>query len=1381
MEQPAIWQPRNPPPPSDDYVQTGEDFGPDEQAQEQVGGVLSGAVNTVKDVAVGTHDFIMGAKHKAFSEWKNLPEGPEREALREAFFQKYYGGSWQEYQDSNLLQKLARGFKNDAATSASLGGAVGMGLLDIPMDLIGLLPGGSEIDDGWDQATAFSNPVLQNVRDLSNIVIPTLMGTNYAATKLSPLMQSKNVPWITKALTNIGVYGAIDAAVIGVSDQGEEDNAARALVNFFPDVFGSDGSVPLPESWVTLDGDSPSVRREKNIYEAAGLSVATNLLGYFLQAGKPVMSWFRPLDEAANAYKNKGVSLHADNDLLVEIAEIDQIIAKGNLSKADENALFAQRVELVDKFKSHGTLDDYIKKSETSQINQNNLAANNKLDANPEFNDIDPDITPTFYTDANRARQSVPPGNVARNMADTTAIKNGDVVGTPAPLITESMRTKALRVGNKSRDAVMGVAEQARDASTFNATVREFGYSNKDMNEGAWKIYRSIIAADSLDEVKNLFLTNKNVINLGEGLLSKEYINEEQFGAALAGLKDLTDRYLGRGIMQSSARVMDTLGRETADMSQAIRQLAPNVDEDRVMDLILDKMEYLMQEVGLNKYISGWQTKHKGIWYETLAAADDPADTMRILKEEFLEVETKHATKAQNFIKELKRIQKEKPVALRPFVTQFERSGGDVDTLEKLMIWARNEVTPMGLLASPNPDKINKLTQGAWSVGFNNVLSGLAAGRAILGNTVGIISKPITAFLGGTLEGLAKGGDFNNLKKSMYYYGGVAETNRRLMKESWTMMRKVWKDPDAMVKAMRKDMIQSETLDWDSLGSLREVWVEEGNWGRVMQHDAARQLYDLSRWAPMRFGMTVLQGADAGLNAVMGTYVSRLRAYDEVASKAGGFSFESLVKAEKRNYNNYFDKSGLLTDEASKVISGEYALNLDDNLSKWINDLVTRYPFMKTFFMFPRTLTNNMRLMSSWTPIAAIPGLSKYGDTIWAETPEQITKAMQRHGISMDDPSAMTIFENLRTEYKGRLAFSGMLVGGLYSYAMSGNIRGNGSYDPTQRRIDRDQFGFQEKTIKIGDTWVSFKGIPMVDPMLSILGDLAYDVRDMESPLMEDVANKLTWTLSATFLNESVLTGVEPLVAIMNNDLSWFSRYVANTTRIFLPMSGAAGVLSKAIDSTQKDIHDSITHYILNRTPGLSLGLPKQVDIYTGGYLNDIENPVLRVLNALSPIQVSGTSEWWREELRNSGYDGLTLLKRHSSGKYEYTATQREQLNLLIGKQEIYKDIIKVLKKPKYQDQLAELRKHRATNDDLKYDNVRIDGKRLPVFKEIDLIVKRAQLIAEQQLVEDYPNIIESVQDQKIIDSYIEQGKIDEAKEVAEENQDMVELLQMIK
>ena len=333
------------------------------------------------------------------------------------------------------------------------------------------------------------------------------------------------------------------------------------------------------------------------------------------------------------------------------------------------------------------------------------------------------------------------------------------------------MRTKGLTVGDTSRDAVMGVAEQAREAGNFNAVVDGFRVSNKQMNAGAWKIFRSIIAADNLDDVKNLFLDNRSVINLGKGLFGQEYASEEQFGAALFALRELTDRYLGRGIMQSSARVMDTLGREISDISQAARELVPNVDEDRITDLVLDKVEYLMQEVALNKYIRGWQLKQADTWYNMLGAADDPEVAIQVLKGEFLEAEGVIAERAKNFTQELKRLQVENPLALKPLVTQFERSGGDVDTLAKLMKWASDEITPLGMLKSPNPNKMNKWAQGAWAVGYNNILSGLAAGRAILGNTAGLIAKPITAFTGGTLEGLITGGDFSALKRSMYYYG----------------------------------------------------------------------------------------------------------------------------------------------------------------------------------------------------------------------------------------------------------------------------------------------------------------------------------------------------------------------------------------------------------------------------------------------------------------------------------------------------------------------------------------------------------------------------------------------------------------------------------
>jgi hypothetical protein len=612
----------------------------------------------------------------------------------------------------------------------------------------------------------------------------------------------------------------------------------------------------------------------------------------------------------------------------------------------------------------------------------------------------------------------------------------------------------------------------------------------------------------------------------------------------------------------------------------------------------------------------------------------------------------------------------------------------------------------------------------------------------------------------------------------MYYYGGVMETNRRIIKDAWNMAKKSWKDPDAMLKAARADMVQQESIDWTVLENVRDVWEESGEWGKVMQLDVARVMYDLSRWAPFRVGMVGLTAADAGLSAATATYVSRLRAYDEVFTKYGKVDIDTLRIAEKKHYDSIFDKNGLIDDKATEIITGELALNLQDDLSDTITEGINKYPFLKTIIAFPKTLTNNLKLQMSWVGLQAIPGLGKYSDVIWATTDDDIAKALRNHGLDPDNtPNARTIFENLRTEYRGRMAFSGMLVSGLYGYAMAGNITGNGSHDPTQRRIDRDQFGFQRKSIKIGDKWVSFEGIPMVDPVLTILGDLAYYGRDITSPIAEDIKSKLMWTVSATFLQNSVFTGLEPLVAIMNGDLTQFKRYVSNTTRMFLPMSGAAGVLAKAIDSTQKDIHDNVMHYILNRTPFLNQGLPRQVDIYTGKYVNDLQNPALRALNALSKIKVSGTNEPWRVTLRAIGYDGASVLKKDSTGMYEYTGTEREYINKLVGEQEPWRKIEKLLKSPKYQEQIEQLRAHVASGGDLGYDRITINGRRLPIYREIDKVMRQAQRNAELIMMRERPDIWETVTQQRLVNKYIEQGRVDDARDIGARNQQMVENL----
>ena len=58
-------------------------------------------------------------------------------------------------------------------------------------------------------------------------------------------------------------------------------------------------------------------------------------------------------------------------------------------------------------------------------------------------------------------------------------------------------------------------------------------------------------------------------------------------------MRDLVDRFLGK-FTASSARVMDTLGREAATIAQSITDMAPYIDDNRAMDVVIDKLLFLM-------------------------------------------------------------------------------------------------------------------------------------------------------------------------------------------------------------------------------------------------------------------------------------------------------------------------------------------------------------------------------------------------------------------------------------------------------------------------------------------------------------------------------------------------------------------------------------------------------------------------------------------------------------------------------------------------------------------------------------------------------------------------------------------------------------------
>ena len=1300
--------------------------------------------------------------------WRKL-RGPERQAGEQQWYNTYFGMSPEDYQINKKermveqyhpIKRLENVFQNLSLP--------GLGMVDFGMDVLGNVPGLGRVDDFYDKATELEDPAKQKIRRVLSVVLPSILGGRAVAGK----MTSMKGPALQKALVGTGLFATEEAAIIGLSDVGEEDNLFRTMSDTFPDVFGPQGSYPLPDALKTLDSDSPGVRKLKNMYETAGLSLVGSTLGTFihLKGNKKVLDWMEPLDDTAVQYKQLNLLDTAEPDKLIRAQQINEILSTKSLSKQNEQALMDELMSINEELGIVDDIDDELRRSRLKRKRESTAAAKTKIDngAVQQELEFDVDLAPGIVNEAGEARQIPPSGNVARNMADTTAIKQGVSEGDPAPIITESMQRKGLMVGPTSRGAVMGVAEEGRDAGRFNAVVDGFRFTTKQMNAAAWDIYTSIIAAENMDDLRGLFLENRDVKNMLLGRFKVEMFNEEQARAAAFAMRDLVDRYLGREVTEASARAMDTLGRESASMAQAVIDLKPFVDDNRAMDLIIDKMQFLMDEYALNKYVSGWQLRNKN-WFDQVPPKE--LDTViEQLTTEFTSAENAIHAKNLKFTKTLKKLKVENPQLMRPLVDAYAHTNGDVDSIAKLHKWAANQITPVGLLRSPDPKQMNLFARSAWGVIYNNVLSGLSAFRAGIGNTAQLVLKPITGVLGHGFNGLLTG-EWDNLKATFYYNGAVFETNRRALNDAYHMMKRAHKDPQTMMKAYRKDFVFQETKTWDILENMRPVWEAEGNWGRVKQYDVAKLMKDLGDHPNLRYGMTGMVFSDVFSQVHLAHYLSRTRAYSDVFSEFGYLKEGAIEAAEARHYKEMFDADGLIKDKALKALTGEVALNLDDGVSNWINKATTAYPVTKHMLMFPRTSSNYIKNSLSWTPISLIPGINKYSKTLWARTDEDIAAALLEHGIDSSIPNADSLFKNLQAEYRGRLAFSSLMTGTLYQYAMSGNIRGNGHYNASRRTKERTQMGYEPKTINIGGQWVSYKGIVGVEQILSIMGDMAYYAKDIDEATLSNWQSKLTWTIASTFLNETPLQGLEPLIAATNGDLTGWSRLTANAARAYIPLSGAAGVLSNAITSTQKDIQGNIDEYLMNRLPVFSSLLPDQIDIWTGEPVNDIDNPYLRMLNALNPLKVSGTAEPWRQWLLESGWDGLSRLRKDSTGSYEYSPEERELIYKFIGEQKMYKEIEKLMKNKKHNKELEMLRIHRSNNAEIDQDRIKLDTQDLPVFQKINRIVRNAQKIAELKLLTLRPDITDRIRSQQQADFNMKRGNIQGAAETQKEAQ----------
>lgn len=1264
----------------------------------------------------------------------------------------------------------------------------GMAALDVPFDVIGLVPGLGGIDDTWDEMTKFDDENANKFRSVASFLMPTVLSVS----KYAKFLNATKLTGLTKAVANVGGVGLINGAVATISDYGEDaenrlithpDNFKR-LAEWYPETFGPQGTYAIPEDLKTIDGTDPEINKLLAAIDETALSGVGDLIGYAINAGKPLLWNIKPLDQTSFLWKRKEQLKNLGQEAKNRIIDLDQSLKSGLLDETQTLGVAQQKNAVIDTaINSAESGEDYVTRNQRSRqraIDRKGLDAINGIE-DPWKDTFNPNVAQKLAPETKLTAKPEIPGAAAKNTIDVAAQEFGEKSRNSVPTnpITEAMRKFGLQLG-KSWSLVSDIAQKVKQSGEYIDFQDKFPKGKR--SEAVFKIYEKIMKPDTADALREI-LTSDDYIYKGKlpDLMGEsqniQWLNADATEAAAVAISDLLDVYLGREATETAARVMSTLGKEVSAISKGSVEFGNLMDDATVTKNLMDRIELLESLYGQSKYQAGWQLQNLKWWQRWLKgdAAEQAARTF----EEFQENGIKEHSKAKAWRETLMKTKETHPELVNTLKAAYDYSDGDVDTILKLNKWAKEQVDPRGLIYSSG-DGMNLFAKGAWAVTYNNVLSGLSPLRAAVGNGASLILKPITTFARSGLSSVLNKST-EPWERAIYLHGSMFETTRRAMSDAMTRMAKVHSDPDFMMKAVRKDFVIEEDNAYAIIDDMAEHWQKTGDKASQFYYGWAKFNRSMARMKWMRMGMTGMAGVDAFTDTFMATFNSRLKAYDEVFGRFGktlepeAFA-ERLKMAEMDNYHQMFDKDGLLTDAAAKNASGEVALNLDDGMSTWLNEGLGKVPALKTLMMFPRTGINQVKMALSYTPIGKIPGFkSKYAKILQAGNDEQlIINALAAHGIDYaNTPNAMAIYKQLRDEYEGRMMVGSATAIMGYWYAMSGNIRGNGPANASERQ-DLMRKGWKPYTVNIGGNWVSYKGIPMVEQMFALVGDLAYNQTALGSNLTTDFLDKLGWTISATYLNNTPLYGIEPFMAVMNGDEAAFKRLAANIARGALPLSGAHGVVANAITQAQKDIYDDATGYLLNTTIGKAT-LPSQIDHWTGEKINEIDNPLLRILNAASPIKVHGGEEPWRLWLINSGFDDIGILKKKFDSDVEYTAEERQAIGRLMGEDQLWKKVNKMMNEPRWNQELDQLRQ--VINDpSASAADIKRYKDQLPVYQRLKKILRDSQQRAEARLAMDpnYKHLDIQGTGRAIVKQKMRKGMVKDAKTQAQTNQERI-------
>ena len=588
----------------------------------------------------------------------------------------------------------------------------------------------------------------------------------------------------------------------------------------------------------------------------------------------------------------------------------------------------------------------------------------------------------------------------------------------------------------------------------------------------------------------------------------------------------------------------------------------------------------------------------------------------------------------------------------------------------------------------------NAILNEMMTMGVNSMLSGPKTPvRALVGTGMGTVMRPVATILGS----LGKSDD-TVLRGAFHNIGGMMEARN----EAWRKAVADFQSYNMNTEGFRGYIKNQKDQEWEQMMSWAAAYGTSGDKAAAKFADALR---GINKMPVFNYGPRIMRSMDTFFTQIIGRGRQRQLAFENVYKKVNergivtsDVDLDKLVRASEVDFEQkVFTADGQVSDEMAKFAADEAKLTQElKGFAKSLDKMFEQAPFMRPFFLFARTGVNALTMTSKYTPI--LNSIIKEHADIMAKSWDD--PALLQYGIK-----TASDHEIAKATVRGRQAISYGFTSMVAMMALNGNITGNGPPDRGLRNT-MQAFGWQPRSIKIGDSYVSYEALEPFNGVLGFVADIVDSQKVMGDEWASNNFGKLSYIIQANIVNKSFLAGLLQLSDLLTSQGADAPRVAANFVNNQLPLGSLRNEIGKVLSPGMRELESGFWQSIGNRNLWADVVvqgqmLPYRYDQLNGEILRDWE-PLTRLTNAILPFNLNvGATNETRELLFRSGINLKQTFNTGPNGEnLEGHPDLKSKFQFYLGQENVEAEIAALFEKyPDMKESILEMEKDRAKGE----------------------------------------------------------------------------------